>query len=350
MTNKEAWNLIVDMYRKNINSKEEMIQLSWEMLFSAVFGYPEGNVVAQYQVQMGVATKRADIVIKNDRKHLFVVELKRHTLHEGQAQLFSYPNQLKIDLGILVCDKLYIYDYDYTSSENNFSSVEIPFKQDNFDGESFVELFSKVNFDRQKIRTFIREYNDRKTAESKIKHELDDALLRKLLKEHFSENYPPEIVEKVLSDYNVSISPKSTPITAVPLAVSKTSSPVFGRNPIPGGTKDATQYNLNGTFTGGKGPTVHATVSYYVENHKGITYEQLKEAFPDECAKPGFGKMIRRVEEVSPAEWSGYRFNKHPIILASGQQVVVTNQWKPENMHSFIQNANRLGLDIQAVQ
>ena len=53
-------------------------------------------------------------------------------------------------------------------------------------------------------------------------------------------------------------------------------------------------------------------------------------------AKPGFGKMVRRWEEVKPAEWSGSRFNKHPITLSDGTKVAVSTQWKPDNMHNFI--------------
>ena len=134
MNYSSSWNKIVAQYNKNLNSKEEIVQASWELLFCTIFNYADSNIVPQLPVKMGVETKRADILIKNGNEDLFVVELKRHTLHDGQAQLFSYLNQLKIDIGVLVCDKLYIYDFDYTTRDENYSFVEIDFSQDNPDG------------------------------------------------------------------------------------------------------------------------------------------------------------------------------------------------------------------------
>lgn len=114
------------------------------------------------------------------------------------------------------------------------------------------------------------------------------------------------------------------------------------------GKKDDTKYTMNGTPTGGKGPTVYAAVEHYVKSNPGITFEQLQVAFPDEAAKPGFGKMIRLFEQVSQNEWEGSRFNKHPITLATGQNVVVSTQWKPDNMRSFIECAGRAGITIES--
>ena len=268
-------------------------------------------------------------------------------LHEGQEQLFSYLNQLKIDLGILVCDKLYIYDYNYTSKGNTYSFLEIPFTPDNPNGSRFVELFSKDNFDKQKIRDFIKESNDKKNAESEIKNELSANLISELLKKYFSEKYPGVNIERVLSDYNISITKKSAMTShVVPVAISPILKSTFVPSQSAFGTKDATQYMINGSPTGGKGPTVYATVKLYVDTHNGISFSELQNAFPDYLAKPGFGKMIRRIEDVTQKEWSGSRYNKHPIILSDGTQIVVTNQWNLNNMSTFLAGAAKLGIDI----
>lgn len=113
------------------------------------------------------------------------------------------------------------------------------------------------------------------------------------------------------------------------------------------GSKDATQFMVNGSPAGGKGPTVYAAVKYYVESHSGISFGELQNAFPDNMARPGFGKMVRRWEEVTSNEWSGSRFNKHPIFLSDGTRIAVSTQWKPDNMQSFIVGAQRLGIEIK---
>ena len=114
-------------------------------------------------------------------------------------------------------------------------------------------------------------------------------------------------------------------------------------------TKDTTQFMVNGTPTGGKGPTVYAAVKAFIDSHPNISVQELKSAFPDYLAKPGFGKMIRKVEDVTPNEWSGSRFNKHPISLSDGTRITVSTQWKPDNMQSFIEGVKKLGIAIVPV-
>ena len=76
-----------------------------------------------------------------------------------------------MNLGVVVCDKLYLYDYDFTQKENAYAEVEIPFEENNEDGAKFVELFSKDNFDKQKISDFIRSKSNSKDVIAKIKNE-----------------------------------------------------------------------------------------------------------------------------------------------------------------------------------
>ena len=343
------WNEIVSEYNDNLNCKEEIVQKTWEVLFKLCFGYSKPEIDSQRSVKMGVMSKRADIVINNGVEDLFVVELKRHVLHEGQEQLFSYLNQLKIDLGILVCDKLYIYDYDYTAKENSFSVLEIPFVQDNPNGSRFVELFSKDNFDKQKIKNFIKECNQNKDIVNEIKNEITSNLASELLKKYFTEKYTGVDIDKILSEYTVSVSKKSSVYTnpAASIPVSSVYVPRMMASSFM--AKDATQFMVNGTPTGGKGPTVYAAVNSYIDSHPNISLQELKTAFPDYLAKPGFGKMIRSVEEVTPNEWSGSRFNKHPITLSDGTRITVSTQWKPDNMRSFIEGVTRLGIEIKPI-
>ena len=103
---------------------------------------------------------------------------------------------------------------------------------------------------------------------------------------------------------------------------------------------------MNGVPVGGKCQTVRYVIETYVKNNPKITFEQLQKAFPDEAAKPGFGKLVRRFEDVKENEWGGHRFNKHPIILSDGQKVTVSTQWTPENMENFINSSMNLGFEF----
>ena len=348
MTDCEAWNKIVARYNKNLNCQEDKIQTYWETFFSTIFNYDDSNIVSQYPVKMGVETKRADIVIKQGNNDLFVVELKRHTLHDGQAQLFSYLNQLKIDIGILICDKLYIYDFDYTQKDENFAFVEIDFTPDNPDGIKFIELFKNENIEKQKIKDFIARKNQSKSNIVSIKNELSSNNIVQIIKKHLAEKYPVDDVESVLSNYNIIVSAKT-------VNYSTPSSPTSASTVAPGnafktGTKDNTQYALNGTNTGGKCSTVLAAVNCFIDSHPDITLAQLQTVFPDDAARPGFGKMIRPVDQITDKQWGGSRFNRKTIILSDGTTVAVSTQWKPDNMKRFIEYAERAGLIIKPIR
>lgn len=344
MTNLEAWNKIVTQYNKNLNCKEEMVQSAWELLFSTVFNFADSDIIPQFPVQMGVATKYADILIRNGREDLFVVELKKHALsqHDGQAQLFSYLKQLNNEIGILVCDKLYIYDFDYTKKDKNYSFVEIDFTPNNPDGEKFIELFMSNSFDKQKIKDFIKNKNQSNNNLDLIRKDLSSEAVLQILKTHFSQTYPVEDVEKALAKYRIEICLKSAVVPQVPKTIIP---PVLGGVVSPGFVKgkDFTQYLLNGTPTGGKGPTVLAAVKLYINSHPDITLSQLKTVFPDDAARPGFNKMLRRIEEIERKDKSRFKY----LFLPDGIQVGVSSQWKPDNMQSFIEYAKRAGLDIK---
>lgn len=314
----EVWNKIVAAYNKNHKRSEESVRSAWETLFLD-FEYKGSEIDSQRPVKMGATTKLADIVIKNGSKDLFVVELKRHTSHEnqGREQLFSYLNQLKMNLGILVCDKLYIYDYDYKAKEAAFSALEIPFVTDNLDGSRFVELFSKENFDEQKIKEFIKA----RSIKNSIEKELTQSLITDLLKAHFSEKYPLANAEKILSGFSFSITKRSTYHTT---DTARTPTNLSGQ----GHSKDFTKYTMNGVNTGNKRNTVYAAVKLYVESNPHISFSELQQLFLNHKIK-----TVSKWEDVNDRT----RFNPTPVtLLSSGEKVAVSNQWSLAKMQLFI--------------
>ena len=204
MNTVEKWNKIVDIFNKNKNSREQAVQTAWENIFSELFGYSrlDGDIDSQRPVKMGVSTKYPDIILCRNNEDLFVVELKRSVLNEGRDQLFSYLTQLKLDIGILICDRLYIYDFDFLSKENAHSVIEICFQNDNPLGLKFLDLFNKASFNKEKIKSFIAEYSEQKDAVKLIQENITPELLRQLVKKHFESDFDAETVELAISDYD----------------------------------------------------------------------------------------------------------------------------------------------------
>ncbi|WP_303921170.1 type I restriction enzyme HsdR N-terminal domain-containing protein [Treponema berlinense] len=208
MTNIEKWNEIVTFATACKNVPESVIQEIWEKTIFPVILCHE--VKAQVAIKMGSAYKKMDIVIQKEGKDAIVVELKKHSLtsDEGQTQIFSYLNQLRtVKIGILVCDSLYIYDYDVSKSdeENDRNKLKISFKNDNPDGEKFVELFSKDNFSEEKIREFIQSNVKQTKDVEEIKSELkEEGFLRSVVEYYFSKTYEEATIEKALKDFEFS--------------------------------------------------------------------------------------------------------------------------------------------------
>lgn len=143
------WNKIVDFYNKYRFKPENEVQNLWEQLFAdaELFGYSKiyGEIEPHRSIQIGSSCRVIpDIIIKKDEKDLFIVELKQSSLDCGDKQLLSYLKLLQqINIGILICNKLYIYNFDINKKDVEQTKLAIDFTYDNPYGIKFVELFEK---------------------------------------------------------------------------------------------------------------------------------------------------------------------------------------------------------------
>lgn len=232
MTNQEIWNEIVDSYDYNLNAPEIIIQHEWEKhILPKYLCYKKDDINSQYSLKMGATNKKLDILLEHNKQKLCVLELKQHTLTKvaGQEQLISYLRQLSdVKLGILVCDKLFVYHFDIHNIKNNeLAHIEIPFKKDNENGIKFANLFKATNVDLNKIISWIdEEYKAKKIAQKKanerkkqiqtIRKEITNNLINELLYKHFKEkyNFDANVLQDALNNQNVT--PTSTPLPKNP--------------------------------------------------------------------------------------------------------------------------------------
>ena len=163
-------------------------------------------------MQIG-ATSRVipDIIIRStqENRDLFVVELKQHTILTGYEQLFSYLKLLKVDIGILICNKLYIYDYDTDKDDDNQSVLGIEFTKDNPDGIKFMELFSKSTFNQQEVKDYIQKRNKEMKNIHTIQQKVTTDYVKKLLQEHLAATYSQTEIEQAFKEINVTVEQKT---------------------------------------------------------------------------------------------------------------------------------------------
>lgn len=213
MTNQDKWNEIVEWCTDNLEASENTIQSGWEMLFadSDIFGYSfiKKEIDNQRSIRLGSKDRVIpDIIIKGDDKDLFVVELKQLSLffdNKMKDQLFSYLKQLELNIGVLVCHDIYVYIF---YGNGNSAFVKIPLEKDNKDGAKFVELFSKGNFDKEKVKEFI----EGKTKKDKNIKEMQELITTEyvidLIKNDLSKGYNQDEIEEALDNFNITINKK----------------------------------------------------------------------------------------------------------------------------------------------
>lgn len=216
MNSREKWNRIVDFHKKYFRSPESTIQSVWENVFVEILGYSrlEGEVERHRSIYLG-STERVipDVIVKNNDNDLFVVELKQHNLPFSPAmegQLFSYLKQLRDNIGVLVCDKLYLYNYEYAKKDNEQLKIEIPFTEDNTDGIKFVEIFSKGCFTPKKVKDFVLEKNRFMINVKTISQELTLPLIMELITQKFAVKYSSEEIQTALNSIEISLKGRHT--------------------------------------------------------------------------------------------------------------------------------------------
>lgn len=211
---KEKWNKICDYFEKFKNESEDRIQILWEKLFSEVFGYSslDNEIDSHRSIKLG-ATERLipDIIIKNEDKDLFMVELKREVLNVDETrrkQLYSYLKQDHNDLGILICNQICIIDYNYNISDDAQKFCLIDFVKNNPQGIKFIEVFQKENFSKEKAVNFINECIGISSKLVEIRKQLNSELIINLLREYLQKKFSNSEIETVLKEYEIKISKK----------------------------------------------------------------------------------------------------------------------------------------------
>lgn len=99
--------------------------------------------------------------------------------------------------------------------------------------------------------------------------------------------------------------------------------------------RDNSKYEFDGKMYG-KGPLVHAVIKKYVADNPAVTYEQLKEIFPDTLMKR-FGVFAKETEARSySGKVNRYFLKEEQLIKLSDETIAVCNQWTAALINPFI--------------
>lgn len=219
MTANEKWNLIVKEFDGHKSAKEDIIQRLGESIFAEIFGYSRlnGEIDSHRKMRIG-STERVvpDIIIKKitNEKDLFIVELKQPLYSFEQKykeQLLSYMKLFRIDIGILICDEIWLFMFDENDNE---ISMKIPFSLDSENGCRFIELFSKGTFDDKLVKQFIEndiakreQQKNRSNRINEIRSDIQKRPLEEIIMSYYSSKYTSEEIKQALDGLTFIVKP-----------------------------------------------------------------------------------------------------------------------------------------------
>jgi len=354
---KDIWNdLCFRINKKNQNIPEREFQLIAESLFEKLgWSIYRHEIITQKVIPVGTSgIVKPDILISDNEKKLFVVELKKPNISmsgRNSEQLFSYMRLLKLNFGILLGETLQAYYEVYDDDQFPRKIIEIHFNPDSEEGINFIKLLSRNEYSSDNIENYCKQIIEMEAENEKSRQYIEDLCSEKgkrividLLKEKLLTNFTERIIESIINSININISRIETRIQ-IP-------QPASGGNgydiKLKKKPKDKTKYLLNGKPVGGKGELVRAVIRLYIEQNPNTTFKELTNAFPHELNQTQFGmfntydKAIKiNTSEASPR----YSINE-PIDLINDVKIAVCTQWHTGNIAKFIRRAEELGFDI----
>lgn len=241
MDNKEIWNRIVALHEQYYDAPERpKIQSLWESIFTQFFGYLplSDELNGQETINVAHTAVKLDILLKSKGKPLCAVELKQHWMPittkaspTFEEQLDGYLRLLNLNIGLLICNSLYIFIHDF--NKNELIRAKIEFVEDNADGVKFVEMFKKENFDKTEIENFVKQKNLFIVHKNEMIKKLSPEFIKDVVKLYFMDNnkdYTENEIDTVLSSCEINISLKTGLVTPFPSPIKP--KPYMGHHPV----------------------------------------------------------------------------------------------------------------------
>lgn len=116
--------------------------------------------------------------------------------------------------------------------------------------------------------------------------------------------------------------------------------------------KDYSKYSFEGN-TCNKGQLVNAVIKSYVLSHPEISYSDLERLISQKIQ--GSAGVFSKVDEARElydkhnGKYKRHYLDPDKIICLSDSKIATSTQWNKENINTFIENAKKLGFEINIV-
>ncbi len=359
MNEMDKWNELCFILSDSINSNtsEQLYELKVIQAFEKLgWSQYRKEISVRENIQLGAAGRIApDLIIKNNSKNLFVVEIKKPSANIDYSgfkdQLYSYMRMLKLNYGILIGSKIQIYSDNSEIHSNDLSLIEeYEIEYDNEKGLEFIKLFEKENFEISNIENLINE---------KIKIKESERLIEKIKKEILSTEYQETIKKFILSDilnrYDIGLIDNL--INELTIQVVDSNFESFNVNVsrikyLPADQKNSNQIQRISTDKKTKdGKKIGQYVQEkfrYLFNNNLLTENEIKNLLNDDYSKRTFNQSLKILRYISEGTQDKIGNNRYYAREIFGKKYYLNSQWNVNHWEYFerwlrgINNSNLL--------
>lgn len=213
MKNSDMWNLIASDFQKLYQEKEAAVDKRWQQYCTDLLGYRSifDEIKSQSSVHVGSHYRAIpDIILSIDGQEVFDIELKKYSLafqEDFELQLISYFKLKRISVGMIVCESIYLYSYDYPTDE--IMKIEIPFTKDSPRGTKLIQLLQRQTFNSEDITGFVKKEVLKENRLKDMQALLTPRFVRDAVVKSLSESYSEEEIEMALRNFTFSVSQKN---------------------------------------------------------------------------------------------------------------------------------------------
>lgn len=328
------WNELCYNLSENIttNTSEQIYELKVIQAFEKM-GWSEFNkeILVRESVQLGSANRISpDLVIQTkDKGNLFIIEVKKPSIDIAnpsfKSQLSSYMGIMRVDIGILIGNKIQIFVDGKTHGKSGIILIdEIDFTRDNPKGKDFVNLFHKSSFNTNSIELKAKEVVAKQREYQEIialKKHLGSTAIKELFKQFILQevikDYSKKAIEQVLPDIDIQILDKGEKINTPSILSKQIMKP-----------NDLQQRYTNGKQIGNKTPIGKYVKSTFIELIKDnkLSPDEVNKLQSKDYSKATFDLQFPLLAKENSTFYDRVRYWKQPCQI-NGELFFICSQW-----------------------
>lgn len=311
-----------------------------------LLGWKTTNNTMQSQYVLPIGNNnniRPDIVLFKPDPNTAVlpIEIKRPNNIQCErqvVQLKTYVRQLNLKVGLYIGEKIDLY---YNSENGDFINVfTTKIQKDDINGFTLCNLLLFHSFDLNKLESFCKslyqEIKNRDILHKRLteffsqENALNNTMC--LLKSKFiKDGFDSELVDEEFLHLSVTIKYEDDKLV-LPVEVNNNINDIKQKDKEQY-HKDKTRFSFNGSVFYNKRRFVLEVIKHYINEHPYISFNELKQLFPDELHSRSIGvirlysELLTKIKSHPDVQKRYFLKSDEIITLYDGTKIVVTNQW-----------------------